>query len=64
MIVEKGVPRYESTPDDSGLGVLASAGVGKSAGQRQAGLAGEEAGSDEDDDDDDIFRQWPLSSSG
>jgi len=29
MIVEKGVPRYELTRDDSGSGVLESAGVGK-----------------------------------
>lgn len=62
MIVEKGVPRYDPTRDDSGLGVLAAAGVGKSAGQRQAGLPSDEAGSDEDDDDDDISRRPPSTS--
>ncbi len=56
MIVEKGVPRHEPTFDDSGPGVLASTGVGKTVGQGQTGLPGEEAGSGEDDDDDDISR--------
>ena len=54
MIVEKGIPRYRPTDDESGSGVLASAGVGKTAGQRQAGLPGAEPCSDEDDDEDDI----------
>lgn len=53
MIVEKGIPRDNSTHDESCSGVLASTGVGKSAGKRQAGLSSEEACSDEDDDEDD-----------
>lgn len=53
MIVEKGVPRYELTRDNSGSGVLESAGVGQSTGQRRTALPGEEADSDEDDDGDD-----------
>ena len=61
MIVEKGVPRHEPTFDDSGPGVLASTGVGKTVGQGQTGLPGEEAGSGEDDDDDDdVSRQTAV----
>ncbi len=57
MIVEKGVPRHDTAHDDLDSGVLASVGVGKNAGQRQAGLPGAEACSDEDDDEDDIHRR-------
>lgn len=56
MIVKKGVPKNDSLQHDDALdtGVIASPGVGKSAGKRRAGLPDDEACSDEDDDDDDI----------
>jgi len=56
MIVERGVLNEMHLHDKQALdtGILASMGVGKSAGKRRIGLLDDEGCAEEDDDEDDI----------
>ena len=63
MIVKTGIPSHKHLHIEQALdtGVSASTGVGKTAGNRRAGLLDDEACADEDDDDDILRRRESTS---